>query len=169
MLCIIVGILLAVLLYNVAIEKFGLASKTGETLFHFAIFFIIFGIAYGLFIPTGYKEPVLTEKIELVSFNNELVSSGEGKLFYVSVSADNTYSYRYEVNDKYNLGGKSYEIGTVSKNVTEIESSECDKAVLKVYKVKPKITFISFGLGASKTEYVFYVPEGTIQKEIALK
>lgn len=169
MLCIIVGILLAVLLYNVAIEKFGLASKTGELLFHFAIFFIIFGIAYGLFIPTGYKEPVLTEKIELVSFNNELVSSEDGNLFYVSVFADNTYSYRYEVNDKYNLGEKSYEIGTVSKNVIEIESSECDKAVLQVYKLKSKSTFVSFGLWNGEIEYVFYVPEGTIQKEIALK
>lgn len=169
MLCIILGGLLAVLFYYLLMKKIDLESKIAPFLTILAMLVPFCCVFIGLFVPTGYKEPVLVNEIELVSLNNELSSTGEGDLFYVSVTADNTYSYRYEVNDKYNLGGKSYKVGTVSENVTEVEKEKCDKAVLKVYKVKPKITVVSFGLFASKTEYVFYIPEGTIQKEVSLK
>lgn len=167
MLCVILGILLVVLLYYLNMQEYFVESSELSIMLSVIVFFL--GIFIGIFMPTDYQETVLVNEIELVSLNNEITSTGDENLFYVSVSADNTYSYRYEVNDKYNLGGKSYKVGTVSENVTEIESSECDKAVLQVYKVKPKVTFVSFGLGASKIEYVFYVPEGTIQKEIASK
>ncbi len=91
-------------------------------------------------------------------------------MFYVSVSASNVYTYRYEVKDKYDLGGKSYETDTKSENVTEVESKECTKPVLKIYKRKPKRSWITFAIGQpSKLEYVFYIPEGTIQKEVILK
>lgn len=169
MLCMVLGVLLGALFYYLSIEKIDLESKIAVFLTILELTVPVCGFCIGLFLPTGYKEPVLVNEIELISLNNELTSTGKGNWAYVSVTADNTYSYRYEVNDKYNLDGKSYKIGTVSENVTEVETKECDKAVLQVYKVKPKITLVSFGLGASKTEYVFYVPEGTIQKEIVLK
>lgn len=133
---------------------------------------VIFGFVGGLFgDPIGYEEPVLVNEIELVSLNNTVSSEGGGNMFYVSVSASNVYTYRYEVKDKYNLGGKSYETDTKSDNVTEVESNECQKPVLKVYERKPiKKWWISFSIGAKPIEeYVFYVPEGTIQKEISLK
>lgn len=44
--------------YNISVEKFGLASKTGEILY-FAILFFFFAIVHGLVVPTGYKESVL--------------------------------------------------------------------------------------------------------------
>ena len=130
-----------------------------------------FGIFWGFFgDPIGYEEAVLVDEIELVSLNNTVSSEGGGNMFYVSVSASNVYTYRYEIKDKYNLGGKSYETDTKSGNVTEVESKECKTPVLKVYERKPKRSWITFSFGHSpKLEYVFYVPEGTIQKEIILK
>lgn len=167
MLCIIVGVLLGALFYYLSMQEYFVESRELSIMLSIIVFFL--GIFIGIFIPSDHQEPVLVNEIELASLDNELMYDIKGNIFYLSVSANNVYTFRYQVNNEYNLTGKSYKVDTLKRNVIEIESSECDKAFLKVYKVKPKITFISFGLGASKTEYVFYVPEGTIQKEVALK
>ena len=170
MLWIIGGIIVAVVLFWFACDFID-----SEVLAHIFIVLTVvsffFGIFWGLFgEPIAYRDPVLVDEIELVSLNNTVSSEGGGNMFYVSVSASNVYTYRYEVKDKYNLGGKSYETDTKSNNVTEVESKECTKPVLKVYERKPKRSWITFAFGHSpKTEYVFYVPEGSIQKEIVLK
>lgn len=133
---------------------------------------LVFGLYCGLCgEPQGYTEPILKYEVELVSLNNTIGSQGGGNLWYVTISSGNVYTYRYEINDKYNIGGKAYKTNTLFGNVTEIESKECTKPVLKVYEREPrKNKWISFSIDAkTKTEYVFYVPEGTIQKEIILK
>lgn len=117
-------------------------------------------IVHGVFIPTGYQNPVLTQEIELVSLSSELD--------YVSISDNNIYTYKYEVEDSKKLKDKSYKLAKVSGNVTVVEMEKCEKPILKVYERKAKITLISFGLGSKKTEYVFYVPIGTIQREFEL-
>lgn len=130
------------------------------------------GIVLGLFFPVKeYTEAVLISEVELVTLNNNISSQGSGGVFYVSVSSTNVYSFRYEVEDKYNLGGNSYETATLTKNITEVESKDCNKPVLKIYEKRPiKNKWISFSLfDFPIKEYVFYVPEGTIQKEISLK
>ena len=129
----------------------------------------IFSIFLGLFSPMqGYKEPVLQKEIEIVSLNNATASQGHGGIFYVSVSGENVYSYRYEVENKYEVTGKSYVVATVSENVTEIESKDCEKPVLKIYKREARKGIWTFSLGESITEYVFYVPEGTIVRNVEL-
>lgn len=111
------------------------------------------------FVTLEYEEPVLVDEIQLVSLNNSVAS-----VSYVYVTPNNVYSYRYEVENTTDLLGKMYETDTISGNVKEIESSECEQAVLRVYVSKPKGKF-----GAVKYTYVFYVPEGTIVKDVILK
>lgn len=48
------------------------------------------------------------------------------------------------------------------------EDPNCEVPVLNKYKRKGKITIWTFEL-SSEAKYVFYVPEGTIQKDIKLK
>ena len=170
MLCIIGGIIIACAIFWL-LGEFVIDETLMTPLIVLMVFVFGFGIIWGLFgEPIGYKEPVLVDEIELVSLNNTVSSEGGGNMFYVSVSANNVYTYRYEVKDKYNLGGKSYEMATLSDNVTEVESKECKKPVLKVYEKKPKRSWITFAFGSSsKVEYVFYVPEGTIKKQVVLK
>ena len=153
-----------------------IASREGffDELFVAALTLVVFCFGmYGTLFgeAQGYTEPILKYEVELVSLNNTIGSHGGGNLWYVAISSRNVYTYRYEINDKYNIGGKAYKTNTLFGNVTEIESKECTKPVLKVYEREPiKNKWISFSIGAKpKTEYVFFVPEGTIQKEIILK
>ena len=63
---------------------------------------------------------------------------------------------------------KYYKVGDIVNNVRAIESKDCEKPVLKVYKTKAKKGIWTFALGSDKTEYVFYVPEGTIARSMLI-
>lgn len=116
----------------------------------------------------GYEdEATLVREIELVALSNDVSSEGRGLLF-VSVSANNVYSYKYEVDNPYGSDGKSFETKTVSENVIETESSQCQKAVLRVYEREAKTNIWTF-CWVKQVEYEFYVPEGTIDREVTLK
>lgn len=128
----------------------------------------IISIYIALFAPVaGFNEPELVEEIELVSLNNSVMSEGRGGLFYVSVTAENVYSYRVEVPNTSEKEGKMYELKTVKGNVKELET-DTTKAVLRVYKAKPKRWLWTFAIGASETSYVFEVPHGSITHQIIL-
>ena len=128
-------------------------------------------IVLGLFFPTGYKDEELVEEIELVSLSNSTSTEGKG-IIYVSITGENSYSYRYEVDSKYGTTtSKEYVVETISKkngNIVEVEDSNCEKAVIQRFVKKSKITIWSFGFGGSETTYIIYVPEGSIAKEISL-
>ena len=168
MLTIIIGALIACLLFW-WIKEADISDEDFITFFVFLLL-VLGSFVLGIFAPIqGYKDEAIFEKeIELVSLNNTTASEGSGGLFYVSVSGENVYSYRYEIVDKYGISGKSYKVGTVSKNVTEIESKDCSKPVLRVYKRKPKRGIWTFAIGSTITEYVFYLPEGTIVRNVKL-
>ena len=146
------------------------AEDISELLLTVLTIILVVGVFMGVFVPLqGYEEPVLVKEIKLVTLSNSTVPQGGTKgIFYVSISADNVYSYRYEVDDKYGISGKSYKVSTVSKNVIEVESAECEVPVLKVYNRKGKKGLFTFAVLTDETEYVFYVPEGTIIKDISL-
>lgn len=134
----------------------------------FALVVAMESICISLFAPVaGFNEPELVEEIELVSLNNSVMSEGRVGLFYVSVTAENVYSYRVEVPNTSENEGKMYELKIVKGNVKELET-DTTKAVLRVYKAKPKRWLWTFAIGASETSYVFVVPYGTITHEIAL-
>ena len=108
---------------------------------------------------------------ELVSLSNTVVSQGGG-LMYVSILAENVYTYRYEIDSPFGTDtSKEYIVDTISGNVEEIEDPKCEVPLLLKYRSKPRVKIglwniiISFG---GETKYIFYVPEGTIQKEIQL-
>lgn len=143
-------------------------DDSGAILFYATAVILVFSVFIALFVPVaGFNEPELVEEIELVSLNNSVVSEGRGGLFYVSVTAENVYSYRVEVPNTSEKEGKMYELKTVKGNVKELETDTA-KAVLRVYKAKPKRWLWTFTIGASETSYVFVVPYGSITHEIAL-
>lgn len=133
-----------------------------------ALAIFIVSIPFGLFSTvSGYKEPELIKEIELVTLSNSTASVGKGTCLYVEVSASNVYSYRYEVPNTSEVEGKMYEVATVSGNVKEVETNT-DKAVLRIYKIKGKMSVWTFAIGRKKTSYVFVVPEGSISHSVVL-
>lgn len=136
--------------------------------FALAILAIIISLTY----PTAYKEEELVEEIRLVSLQNSISESGNG-IFYVSISAENVYSYRYKVSSEFGTETSTeYKLKKLSKSdgdILESEDPNCKEPVLIVYKAKHKVSLWTLGvLGPNKYTYVFYVPEGTIQKDAKL-
>ena len=132
---------------------------------------IISGTAVGIIEPvSGYEEPKIASTTELVSLRDEVVSEGEGRLFYVSISGTNSYTYYVEEDSPYLSGSqKAYKSKTISNsNVTIIEDNDCVEAKLVTYVKHGKKTFWTFAAGAKKYEYVFYVPVGTIARDVSL-
>ena len=73
---------------------------------------LVAAIVLGLFLPvSGYKDWELAEEIELVSLSNGLASGSKG-FIYVSLTADNTYTYRYEIDSDFGT--------TTSKDVQKV-------------------------------------------------
>lgn len=166
MLTIILGIVLVIVLV-VAIVFFSKDPSASMTaMLATAIIVIAVTIAFSP-IHGFEEEAILIDEVELVALSNDVSSEGRGILF-VSVSANNVYSYKYEVDNPYGSDGESFETKTVSGNVIETESSQCQKAVLRVYERKPKTSVWTF-CWETQVEYEFYVPEGTIDREVTLK
>lgn len=166
MLAILIGIIVAAIfvVLSVVIDDSGLSMPFTML----GAVSIMAGIFIGVFVPVEYGEWELVDQTELVSLSNNTVSEGGG-IIYVSVSGENTYTYRYEITSEFGTDtSKEYEVDTISNNVIESEDPNCEVPVLNKYKRKGKITIWTFGLG-SEIQYVFYVPEGTIQKDVKLK
>ena len=74
-----------------------------------------------------------------------------------------------EVDSKYaEDGAKAYKSYVVSGNVTIVEDDSYADAKLVTYTKKPKMTFWSFALWFDQVEYVFYVPKGTVARNVSL-
>lgn len=165
MFTIIIGIFIAVIFIFV----FGILFKGEDGVFYIGVCMIIASIVIGVFIPiSGCKEWELIEETELVSLSNNVASGGTGML-YVSLSADNVYTYRYEISSEFGTEtSKEYKTTTlIGGDVEEIEDSNCKVPVIRVYQKEAKRTIWTFGV-YSEIKYVFYVPEGTIYKEVKL-
>lgn len=169
MLIIVLSILLGFLL-------FGLATIIGSKLTALAIsgfitIILFAGVIVGLFAPvSGFTEWKLLEETELISLSNSTVGGSSG-VVYVSLTAGNAYTYRHEINSKFGTDS-SVEYTTVTlvnKDVEEIEDVNCQKPVIRIYTCQGKKSIWTFALGSKQTKYVFYVPEGTITKEIKLE
>lgn len=166
MLTIIIGIILSIILTAILWEVSNSMS------FLLGVFGILISICFGLFFPfSGYKDWKLIKETKLVSLSNSTISGGTG-LVYVSLSADNSYTYRFEVDSTFgNKSSKKYKTATIvnDNNITEIEDSKCQEPTLMEYKRTAKKSIWTFGLLTNETSYVFNVPEGTISKDIKLR
>ena len=92
------------------------------------------------------------------------------KPFQSKFGADNTYTYRYEIDSDFGTTtSKEYKTQTlVDENVEEIEDPNCTTPVIREYSQKAKRSIWTFALGQTNYKYIFYVPEGTISKDVKL-
>ena len=88
----------------------------------------------------------------------------------MTLSADNSYTCRYEINSEFGTEtSKEYRTATlVNQDVEEIEDINCNRPIVMVYQREGKMSLWTFGWLNTQTKYVFYVPEGTIYKEVKL-
>lgn len=161
MLTIILGFLFFVLMLYIAIELVNEEALVIICTF-LGVLVAFTTLLSGLFSPLqGMSDDLeLVSTTELVTFSKSTVSEGQ---FYVNINDNNVYSYMYEVEDVYGEGEKCYREKTVSRNVSVVEKN-CEEAVLKKYKRRPKRGIWTFAIGATTTEYVFVVPEGTVSR-----
>lgn len=136
----------------------------------FASFGLLTSLLLGMYYPfSGYNDWELVSETPLVGLSNTTASVGSGYI-YVSISPENAYTYRYEIDSDFGTeSSKEYKTATVTGNVVEIEDPACEVPVLRKYEQTAKKSIWTFGLTTIETKYVFYVPEGTIIKEVKLQ
>ena len=135
------------------------------------VLIIVIGIIAGIALPTGGFKPLEeVQTIKLQALSDKTISTGRGSVIYMSINASNVYTYYTQVESEFaKENSKAYVSRTISgDNITIVEEESCDNPCLIEYKQYPNSTFWSFGVGAQKKYYVFYVPKGTIAYEIAL-
>lgn len=117
----------------------------------------------------NYNEKTVVSTQPLIALSDGVASSGSG-MFYVSISANNMFTYYTEAETEYTTeNSNSYVSNTVPGSLTVIvEEKNNTQPRLLVYKQTGKKSFWYFNVPPTITEYVFYVPEGTIQRNITL-
>ena len=168
MLTIIIGIVVAVI-FVWGLWHLCKCEESMVIVFLIGLTLVIGAIVAGVSSPlSGYKEWELIGETELISLSNDIASGGTGML-YVSLSANNVYTYRYEINSEFGTEtSREYMTTTLTGGgVEEIEDPNCEVPLLRVYHREAKRTIWTFGV-VGETKYVFYVPEGTIYKEVKL-
>ena len=162
--------ILAAALIGYLIYRFDAGYELRMLLIIIAVVIVFVCLVVGLAVNTGGYYPA--EEVQTYNLENladQIASVGRGNLYYVSVSAQNVYTFYTRVNSEFEREGtKAYRSYSVSKNVTVIEEEECSRPRMVEYLYKPKISFWSFGIDSQITSYVFYVPEGTIIHEFSL-
>lgn len=171
---ILVGILAGILVFGLTCLHVSRCKKEDmedTLLFLLAFVCVIGGLIEGITEPvSGYGEPQMVSTTKLVSLREESVTEGKGCLFYISVSGTNSYTYYVEVDSPYiSNSQKAYQSNTISSsNVTIVEDNSFEDAKLVTYVRYGKKTFWTFAVGAKQYEYVFYVPTGTIARNVSL-
>lgn len=172
---IIAGFLVAALLVAIIFAYICLGSdpdpNIATMLAILAIICVIGGFVAGITSPvSGYGKPQVVSTTELVSLKSDTISEGTGKLFYVSISGTNSYTYYVEVDSEYASNSqKAYSCNTISdSNVSIVEDDNCTDAKLVTYVRYGKKSFWTFAVGAKQYDYVFYVPTGTIARDVSL-
>lgn len=163
MLTILIAIIIAAIFIVFAFHSSNTEDSVGLTIM--AIIVFIVGLIFGIFIPTKYQAWEVYGTTEIVTLSNSTVAEGGGFL-YVSVSGENVYTYRYEINSTDTI--TDYKTDTISGNIIEREDINCKVPELIEERRKGKVTIWSFGL-IHDTRYIFHVPYGTISHEVKLK
>ena len=172
---ILVGILVAVLLVVLIFAYIYRSNKPDPNiatpLVILTVVCVIGGFVAGISEPvSGYGKPHVFSTTELVSLKSDTISEGTGGLIYVSISGTNSYTYYVEVDSTYASNSqKAYSCNTISdSNVSIVEDDNCTDAKLVTYVRYGKKSFWTFAVGAKKYDYVFYVPTGTIARDVSL-
>lgn len=152
-----ITILIGVIILAYVIKNFG---KIDE-------FFVGGGVALGMIIivcgilvpMAGFTEPV-EETTELMPLRLEQEND---KQYYLECKGE-YYYYAYDNSEQYSLDGGAYEETSIYRHskVKVYESEQCTTPVLKVFKIKSKISWYSLAGMWDEKEYVFYIPFGTL-------
>ena len=152
-----------------------LAVKCEWEFEHTACFFVGIPLVVGLLISisgnnNNYNEKTVVLTEPLIALSDGVASSGSGGLFYLSVSANNMFTYYTEIESEYaSENSSTYASKTVSGSmVVIVEEKKNTEPRLVVYEQTGKKSFWYFLTPPTITEYVFYVPEGTIQRNVTL-
>ena len=116
-------------------------------------FGLIASFAVGIFAPiSGYNQWKLKTSIPICPLTNTTpTEKNPSGTIYATRSIFNVYCYRSEAH--------GYE--TLKKDVIELEDICCKKPELQIYVRTAKRSIWTFG-AYSNTQYILYVPEGTI-------
>lgn len=168
---IIAGILVAGMVFLLYVHFSNGNSNDDMMVSIIIVLIFITGIVAGITLPTGGFKPLEeVQTVELQALSDKTISIGRGSIIYVSINSSNAYTYYTQVESEFaGENSRAYVSRTISgDNITVVEEENCDNPRLIEYKQYPNSTFWSFGVGAQKKYYVFYVPKGTIAHEIAL-
>ena len=166
---ILIGVAIAIVLTIIALKCYN--DKLGASVMALALIVFIVGLLSGLFIPTAFKPREEIEAVNLVNLSDEVSVYGEKRLLFVSINATNAYTYYTQIESDFaDEESKAYVSKTISgnNNVTIVEQENCINPRLVTYYEKSKSTFWSFGIGAGRVYYVFYVPQGTVSHNLEL-
>lgn len=165
-----VGILGAVIGFVIALVLVVNFDMSDSYVLFFVFFPLMLGLLFSLCGNTGYNEKTLVSTEPLIALSDGLASSGGGGLFYLSVSANNMFTYYTEVESEYaSENSSTYASKTVPGSMVIVaEEKNNTEPRLVVYEQTGKKSFWYFNKPPTIIEYVFYVPEGTIQRNVAL-
>ena len=170
MLTIVLALFIAFLLFFLALSCVQ-SEDFAKFLLVMAMLIFIISIPVGLSVPLGgYTDWQPFSQIELVSLSNSTIGGSEG-FIYVSVSSSNIYTYRVKIDSEFGTKtSQEFKIVTVDGSyVVEVEDPAIDKPYLQIYERSGKKSVWTFALNTTEYQYVFYVPAGTISRDIALK
>ena len=105
----------------------------------------------------GFHKPQV-DTLELM----RLKLSNKGQTYYLWRLENNKILFAYDNSDMYDLDGGAYEEDVRKGKIKVYESEYCEEPILKTYITRPKRDFFTFAPFSTKTEYVLYVPEGTV-------
>jgi len=130
---------------------------------------VIFIFPVALFAPlAGCEEKQCVEEIELLALRNQAVEGTWYLYEFESDAGSEKLLYAYNNMEEYELEGEAYEEEEEynGSDVKIYESAECTKPIMKRYVAKGKLNAFSFAIGYKDEEIVFFIPEGTILKEV---
>ena len=90
------GIVLIGIIYLFACTGICIFGQGSPKLFisGFIVACIAMIISFATVQPAAYSEPILVNEVALVPFDENVSTTGDGNIFYVSVTSTNIYSYR---------------------------------------------------------------------------
>jgi len=165
----IVGAIICLAIYLVLVFKLDWDFNEGVFYACLALPFLVALLISTSGNDNNYNEKTVISTQPLIALSDEVSSSGGG-MFYVSISANNMFTYYTEVETEYTTeNASSYVSNTVPGYLTVVvEEKDNTQPRLLVYQQTGKKSFWYFNVPPTITEYVFYVPEGTIQRNITL-
>lgn len=108
----------------------------------------------------GFEEREETDEIELL----KLKRGAKRQAYYIEMVDKNKVVFAYDNSEMYDLDGVAYEEGFRKGNIKIYETEFCEEPILKTFVTEPSRNLFTFAPFSTKTEYVFYVPEGTVLK-----